>query len=208
MTCLAAIIGHSATMTSLLPNRRGVILAIVTALAIGATLLAMGRVPICTCGTVKLWWGETISAENSQHIADWYSYSHVIHGLLFYFFAHLLWRRWKWFGGKPAAWALPIAVAFEGFWELLENSPLIIERYRAVTVSLGYNGDSVINSLADIGFMALGFLIASRLPAWASVVLALGFELFTLAMIRDNLTLNVLMLVWPVDAIRLWQAGG
>ena len=105
-------------------------------------------------------------------------------------------------------YALPIAVAFEGFWELLENSPLIIERYRAVTVSLGYNGDSVLNSLSDIGFMVLGFLIASRLPAWASVVLALGFELFTLMMIRDNLTLNVLMLVWPVDAIRLWQAGG
>ena len=194
-------------MTSLLPNRRGVILALFIATAFAVTLLAMGRVPICTCGTVKLWWGETVSAENSQHIADWYSYSHVIHGLLFYFFAHVLWRRWKWFGGKPAAWALPIAVAFEGFWELLENSPLIIERYRAVTVSLGYNGDSVINSLSDIGFMTLGFLIASRLPAWASVALALGFELFTLMMIRDNLTLNVLMLVWPVDAIRLWQAG-
>ena len=230
-------------MTSLLPNRRGVILAILIAFAIGGTLLVMGRVPICTCGTVKLWWGETISAENSQHIADWYSYSHIIHGLLFYFFAHVLFVRLPadggsgplprptthrvaltgWSGGgegrnrarRQHGWlrsmhkyALPIAVAFEGFWELLENSPLIIERYRAVTVSLGYNGDSVLNSLSDIGFMVLGFLIASRLPAWASVVLALGFELFTLMMIRDNLTLNVLMLVWPVDAIRLWQAGG
>jgi hypothetical protein len=194
-------------MTSLLPNRRGALFAMATALVIAAILLAMGRVPICTCGTVKLWWGNVQSAENSQHIADWYSFSHVIHGLLFYFFAHILWRRWKWFGGKPASWALPIAVAFEGCWELLENSPMIIERYRAVTVSLGYNGDSVINSLSDIGFMTLGFLIASRLPAWASVVLAIVFELFTLAMIRDNLTLNVLMLVWPIDAIRLWQAA-
>ncbi len=194
-------------MTSLLPNRRGALFALTTALVIAAILLAMGRVPICTCGTVKLWWGNVQSAENSQHIADWYSFSHVIHGLLFYFFAHILWRRWKWFGGRPASWALPIAVAFEGFWELLENSPLIIERYRAVTVSLGYNGDSVVNSLSDISFMTLGFLIASRLPAWASVALALAFELFTLAMIRDNLTLNVLMLVWPIDAIRLWQAG-
>jgi hypothetical protein len=131
----------------------------------------------------------------------------VIHGLLFYFFAHLLWRKWRLFGGRPAIWALPIAVAFEGFWELLENSPLIIERYRAVTVSLGYNGDSVVNSLSDIGFMALGFLVASRLPAWASVALAVIFELFTLTMIRDNLTLNVLMLVWPLDAVRQWQAG-
>src|ERR1700712_4992771 len=140
-------------MTSLLPNRRGAALALAVALAIGAILLAMGRAPICTCGSVKLWWGVVQSSQNSQHIADWYSFSHVIHGLLFYFFAHLLWRKWKLFGGRPAIWALPIAVAFEGFWELLENSPLIIERYRAVTVSLGYDGDSVVNSLSDIGFM-------------------------------------------------------
>ena len=195
-------------MTSLLPGRRGFILAVAIWLAIGATLLAMGRVPICSCGTVKLWGGVVQSAENSQHIADWYSFSHVIHGLLFYFFAHLLWRRWKWFGGKPAAWALPIAVAFEGLWELLENSPIIIDRYRAVTVSFGYEGDSVLNSLSDIGFMALGFWIATKLPWRASLVLALAFELFTLAMIRDNLTLNVLMLVWPLEAVRQWQAGG
>lgn len=195
-------------MTSLLPDRRGLILTLAMALAIGATLLGMGRVPICACGTVKLWWGSVQSAENSQHIADWYSFSHVIHGLLFYFFAHLLWRKWKLLGGKPAIWALPIAVAFEGFWELLENSPIIIDRYRAVTLSYGYEGDAVINSLSDLGFMALGFWIASKLPWQASLALAICFELFTLFMIRDNLTLNVLMLVWPLDAIRQWQAGG
>ena len=194
-------------MTNLLPNRRGAILAAAIWLAIGAILLMMGRLPICACGTVKLWWGVVQSPENSQHIADWYSFSHVIHGLLFFFFAHLLWRRWRWFGGKPAAWALPIAVLFEGFWELLENSPLIINRYRAVTASFGYEGDSVLNSLADIGFMALGFWIASKLPWQVSLAMAIGFELFTLAMIRDNLTLNVLMLVWPIEAIRMWQAG-
>ena len=194
-------------MTSLLPNRRGLLLALAMWLAIGATLLAMGRVPICACGSVKLWWGVVQSAENSQHITDWYSFSHVIHGLLFYGFAHLLWRRWRWLSGRPAAWALPIAVTFEGFWELLENSPLIIDRYRAVTVSFGYEGDSVLNSLSDIGFMTLGFWIASKLPWWASVMLALVFELFTLALIRDNLTLNVLMLIWPLDAVRQWQVG-
>ena len=194
-------------MTNLLPNRRGAILAAAIWLAIGAVLLSMGRLPICACGTVKLWWGVVQSPENSQHIADWYSFSHVIHGLLFFFFAHLLWRRWRWFGGKPAAWALPIAVLFEGFWELLENSPLIINRYRAVTASFGYEGDSVVNSLADIGFMALGFWIASKLPWQVSLAMAIGFELFTLAMIRDNLTLNVLMLVWPIEAIRTWQGG-
>ena len=194
-------------MTNLLPNRRGAILAAGIWLAIGAILLIMGRLPICACGTVKPWWGVVQSPENSQHIADWYSFSHVIHGLLFFFLAHLLWRRWRWFGGKPAAWALPIAVLFEGFWELLENSPLIINRYRAVTASFGYEGDSVLNSLADIGFMALGFWIASKLPWQVSLAMAIGFELFTLAMIRDNLTLNVLMLVWPIEAIRMWQGG-
>jgi len=193
-------------MTSLLPDRRGLILSAVMAAAIGLTLLAMGRVPICECGTVKLGWGVVQSSENSQHIADWYSFSHVIHGLLFYFFAHVLWRKWKLLGGKPAIWALPIAIAFEGFWELLENSPLIIDRYRSVTASFGYSGDAVINSLADLGFMALGFWIASKLPWKASLALAIAFELFTLLMIRDNLTLNVLMLVWPIDAIREWQS--
>ena len=194
-------------MTSLLPSRRAMLLALAIWLAIGAILLSMGRVPICACGTVKLWWGVVQSPENSQHIADWYSFSHLIHGLLFYFFAHLLWRRWRWFGGQPAAWGLPIAVLFEGFWELLENSPLIINRYRAVTASFGYEGDSVLNSLSDIGFMALGFWVASKLPWQLSLAMAVGFELFTLAMIRDNLTLNVLMLVWPIEAIRTWQAG-
>lgn len=193
---------------TLVPDRRGLILSLALILATGAILLAMGRTAICQCGTVKLWHGVVQSSENSQHIADWYTFSHIIHGLLFYWFAHLLWRRWGLFGGKPAIWALPIAVVFESFWELLENSPLIIDRYRAVTVSFGYEGDSVVNSLADIGWMVAGFWLASRLPWKLSLALAIAFELFTLAVIRDNLTLNVLMLVWPIDAIRVWQAGG
>ena len=196
------------TQPSLLPDRRGWTGALVLWLAAGAILLAMGRSAICACGTVKLWHGVVQSSENSQHIADWYSFSHVIHGLLFYGLAHLLWRRWRLFGGRPATWALPIAVAFEAFWELLENSPPIIDRYRSVTVSFGYSGDSVINSLSDIGFMVLGFWIARLLPWWASVALAIAFELFTLAMVRDNLTLNVLMLIWPLDAVRQWQGAG
>lgn len=193
-------------MTSLLPHRRAVIATVIVMVATAAILFAMGRPPICACGTVKLWHGVVQSAENSQHIADWYSFSHVIHGLLFYAAAHLLWRHWKLLGGLPARWSLSIAVAIEASWELLENSPVIIDRYRAVTVSWGYSGDSIVNSMADIGWMIVGFWLASRLPVRASAVLAIFFELFTVFMIRDNLTLNVLMLAWPLEAVRDWQA--
>ncbi len=193
---------------TLLPHRRALAATVLILLLVLAILFAMGRPPICACGTIKLWHGTVQSAENSQHITDWYSASHVIHGLLFYFFAWVLWRRWKVFGGVPARYALPIAVAFEAFWEVLENSPMIIDRYREVTVSWGYAGDSIVNSMSDIGWMIAGFFLASRLPVWASVLLALGLELLTLILIRDNLTLNVLMLVWPLESIRQWQGMG
>ncbi|OJW62035.1 MAG: hypothetical protein BGO57_01210 [Sphingomonadales bacterium 63-6] len=194
-------------MASLLPHRRALFATLAVLALVLAILLAMHRPIMCECGTIKLWQGVVQSSENSQHITDWYSPSHLIHGLLFYFFAHILWRRWRLFGGVPARWALPIAVGFEGFWEVLENTPFIINRYREVTVSWGYVGDSIVNSMSDIGWMMIGFLLASRLPTWASVVLAVALELFTLAMIRDNLTLNVLMLLWPMDAIVQWQAA-
>src|SRR3546814_14248672 len=104
-------------------------------------------------------------------------------------------------------WRMTAAVAIEAAWEVAENSPAIINRYRAVTLAYDYYGDSILNSASDIGFMMLGFFIARRLPVMATIAIAIMMELFTLAMIRDHLTLNVLMLVWPVDAIRLWQAG-
>ena len=191
--------------TRLTPHRKAVLATLALVALAVAILFAMDRPPICTCGTVELWHGTVQSNGNSQHVTDWYSPSHFTHGLIMYFVAWLLWRKWALFGGRPARWALPIAVLVEAAWEVTENSPMVIDRYRAVTVSWGYSGDSIVNSAADIGWMTVGFLVAARLPAKASVALAIALELLTLWTIRDNLTLNVIMLFWPIEAIRQWQ---
>lgn len=190
---------------SLLPHRKAVLATAVVFLASAAILFAMDRPPICECGTVKLWHGVVQSSENSQHLTDWYSPSHFTHGLIMFFLAWLLWDKWRLFGGAPARWALPIAVVVEAAWEIVENTPMVIDRYREVTISWGYAGDSMVNSLADIGWMTAGFLVAGRIPWQASLAIALFFEAFTAWAIRDNLTLNVLMLFWPLEAVRQWQ---
>jgi hypothetical protein len=181
---------------------RTAVIAVLALAATSAILLAMGRPPICTCGTIALWEPSATSARTSQMLSDWYSPSHVIHGMLFY------WALWLVFRRQPVELRFLAALAIEAGWELIENTPLIIDRYREATMALGYTGDSVINSLSDIGMMALGFIIARKLPIWLAIFLAVALELAALIVIRDNLALNIIMLLAPSDAIRAWQAGG
>ena len=183
-------------------SRRAWLLAVAILAAAAAILLAMGRNPICTCGSVELWVGARDSAKTSQMLADWYSLSHVVHGLLFYAVLWLVARRW------PVEWRFLIALLIEAAWEVAENTPMVIDRYRATTAALGYSGDSVINSLSDIMMMALGFLAARKLPSWAAALLLIALEIIPLFAIRDNLTLNVWALIAPSPALQAWQAGG
>jgi hypothetical protein len=182
-------------------TRGQILIALGIIAAAAGILLLMGREPICKCGYVKLWHGVAVSSENSQHLSDWYSPSHIVHGFIFYALLSLLARVAPLsFGAR-----LILAVAIESGWEVIENTDFLIDRYRGTTVALDYYGDSVINSVSDILFMVLGYVRASRMPVWLTVAIAVALELYVGYMIRDNLTLNVVMLLWPLDSLLQWQ---
>ena len=164
-------------------------------------LYFMGQPPISASGVVKLWHGVVLSSENSQQISDWYTFSHVIHGFLFYAGLWLLFPR------MSVGMRFALAVGVEVCWELFENTDFIINRYREQALAQGYTGDSVINSVCDTLAMCLGFIAARRLPMWASIVALVAIEALMLYWIRDSLTLNIIQLLHPVQWITSWQAS-
>ena len=187
-------------MRNLVNRQTGGILAALVALFV-FTLYGMGRIPYCECGP-GLWTSSAWSTSTSQHFADPYSISHILHGIIFFAALRLIFRR------MPMPYVFLIAMGVEIGWEIFENTPLIINRYRAATASLDYFGDSILNSLGDLAFAGLGFWIAARWPWWITLLLVIAAELLMLWWIRDNLTLNILMLIYPLDVIKNWQMAG
>lgn len=168
-------------------------------LVTGVLLSAMGHSLVCGCGTLRLWDGQITTAENSQHLTDWYSFSHLLSGLILYAFLRLVAPRWT------LNKRLVVAAMIAAGWELGENTPFLIERYRDVTVSVNYYGDSIVNALTDVVAALAGFGLAAVLPVWGSVALFLGTEALTAWAARDGLVLSVVMVTAPLEALRNWQ---
>jgi hypothetical protein len=180
---------------------RGVAIAAGVVISMAMTLTAMGRVRWCACGSWVPWSFDVWSSHNSQHFVDPYAFTHLLHGLAFYALMRGL------LGPRRLWWRFAAAITLESLWELVENSPFIIEKYRESTISLEYYGDSVANSVADVGACAVGFLVASKVPWKVAVALFVAAEIGLALWIRDGLLLNLLMLTFPIEAVKQWQLG-
>jgi hypothetical protein len=176
-------------------------LMLALAIVLGAAALRLqGRLWVCSCGYVALWCGDINSSGNSQHLFDPYTFTHVIHGFLFLGFVYLVGPR------LSSSWKIALALALEALWEVIENSTYVIERYRAQTISLGYTGDTIVNSLGDLIACAVGAVVARWLGVTKTILLTVAIEVLLLIAVRDNLLLNIIMLIFPSDAIRQWQS--
>ena len=184
----------------MMQSRLPYVLTFLITVATGVALLAMGRAGVCPCGYVDLW-GTIGTEEANQQVLDWYAPSHLLHGLLFYAALWLVVPR------MAIGWRLVIATVVECAWEIVENTDAMIQRYRDTTVSADYVGDSVLNSVSDVVAMWVGFALARFVPVWVSVLVVIGFEVLTAIVIRDGLALNILMLLWPLEAVKEWQGG-
>lgn len=192
------------TSSPLIPRRSPQFWYTVAAMLLLGQILVlwlMGRIWICECGYIRLFEPGVNTAGNSQHLADWYTPSHILHGFAFYALTHFTLRH------RSLAFRIAVAVLLEAAWEIAENTPLVIEHYRTATMAVGYTGDSILNSAMDTVFMAAGFGFARLAPVLVTLVVSLVFEVGVAMVIRDNLTLNVVMLIWPIEAIRDWQAA-
>jgi len=162
---------------------------------------SMGRLLICDCGYVSFWYNYANGPGNSQHLFDWYTFTHLIHGMFFYFIL------WFFFRKMPLEKRLILAVLLAGLFEVFENSPMMIERYRQTELALGYVGDSILNSVSDIFAMFVGFIIAKKSKIWITILIVLVIEISLGIIIRDGLILNVINLIYPTEFIGQWQSG-
>src|SRR3989344_1177675 len=185
-----------------IPLRLWIIFALGVIALQALALFLFGQPKICECGYIKLWEGVVLSAGNSQHITDWYTFSHIIHGFIFFWLAKLVFPR-----AGVGVWLL-LSVGVEAAWEVLENTPMVIEHYREQALAQGYVGDSIVNSVVDTLATVVGFFLALRLPVWLVILIAVGLEAFTIYMIRDGLALNIINLIIPLEFIAEWQSGG
>ncbi len=176
-----------------------IIVAGVILLLMVVLLRAQGRLFLCACGHFEIWTGDTCSSNNSQQLLDPYSFTHILHGFLFFYLVTLVFKR------LARGWQLVLAIALEAAWEVFENSSFVIDRYRTATAALGYEGDTVVNSAGDLLCAVIGFQIARQVGLRNSLILFALFELILILWIRDSLLLQILMLVRPIEAIKLWQ---